>query len=71
MVNQKGEQIEGYISKVDIQGKIYQLRCEVVEVHPIVCPKCGSSFELKYGTGQCPACGTWFATEFKLTEVIK
>ena len=71
MVNQKGEEIEGYISKVMLHGKLYQLRCEVVEIHPIVCPKCGSSFELKYGTGQCPACGTWFTTEFKLTEVAK
>lgn len=71
MVDQNGKQFEGYISSVYVCGKLYKLRCEVVEVHPIVCPKCGSSFELKYGTGQCPACGTWFTTEFKLTEVTK
>ena len=68
MTNQKGEQIDGYISKLSFDGKTYQLRCEVVEVYPITCPKCGASFELKYGSGRCTHCGTYYTTEFKLKE---
>ena len=60
---------DGYISKINIYGKTYKLRCEVVEVYPITCPKCGGSFELRYGSGQCDHCGTYFTTQFKLQEV--
>ncbi len=60
---------DGYISRVVLpNGKIYKLRCEVVEVYPIICPKCGSSFELRYGYGQCPYCKTNYSTQFKLIE---
>lgn len=73
MTNQKGDPIDGYVSQIsfrDCHGdlKTYQLRCEIVEVYPITCPKCGASFELKYGSGQCSHCGTYFTTEFKLKE---
>ena len=72
MTNQKGEHIDGYISKLTIpingEFKTYQLRCEVVEIYPITCPKCGASFELKYGSGRCTHCGTYYTTEFKLKE---
>lgn len=60
--------IDGYVSKIQIGGKTYALRCEVVEVYPITCPKCGASFELKYGSGQCPYCNTYYSTQFKLVE---
>lgn len=43
---------DGYISAIRLpDGKTYKLRCEVVEVYPITCPKCGASFELHYGSG--------------------
>lgn len=62
------EEFAGYIDKIIIQGKMYKLRCEVVEVHPIVCKKCGASFQLKYGEGQCEHCGTYYTTRFVLEE---
>ena len=63
------EHIDGYISRIQVNGKIYLLKCEIVEVSPITCPKCGGSFELKYGSGQCPYCDTYFTTELKIKEV--
>jgi hypothetical protein len=45
------EKIDGYISKISVGGKIYALKCEVVEARPITCTKCGASFQLKYGEG--------------------
>lgn len=45
------DKIDGYISKVYVNGKTYALKCEVVEAHPITCNKCGASFQLKYGEG--------------------
>ena len=62
------KEYEGFISNVIIGGKRYGLRCSVVTVEPIVCPKCGGSFELKYGSGKCDYCGTYYTTEFKLVE---
>ena len=62
------EKIDGYISKICIQGKTYGLKCEVVEIYPIICPKCGASFELKYGYGKCPYCKINYSTQFKLIE---
>ena len=62
--------IDGYINRITLpNGKTYALQCEVVEVYPITCPKCGGSFDLKYGYGKCDFCGTNYATNFKLTEV--
>lgn len=61
--------IDGYISKITVNGKTYALRCEIVEIHPITCPKCGASFELRYGTGKCDYCGTWYSTNFELKEI--
>ncbi|MBQ7064152.1 MAG: hypothetical protein IJM90_04610 [Firmicutes bacterium] len=58
----------GYISKIMVGGRLYKLRCEVVEVNPIVCKKCGASFELKYGEGRCEHCGTYYTTKFELVE---
>lgn len=62
------EEIAGYISKIKLGDKIYKLKCEVVEAHPIVCKKCGASFQLKYGEGQCTHCGTYYTTHFYIEE---
>ena len=64
----KEKQFDGYIDSVLFGGKLYELRCRVVTVEPIACPKCGASFELKYGSGKCEYCGTFYTTEFKLRE---
>jgi hypothetical protein len=64
------EEIAGYISKICINGKTYALKCEVVEAHPIICKKCGASFQLKYGEGKCEHCGTYYTTHFILEEKI-
>ena len=61
-------QFDGYISSICVAGKIYKLRCEVVEVHPMICPRCGGKVELKYGSGECQSCGTAFTTQFKMVE---
>ena len=63
------ENINGYISKIKVNGKIYALRMEVVEVYPLKCKNCGSTFELKYGSGRCDCCGTNYTTQFKVVEV--
>lgn len=63
------ETIDGYVSKIKLaDGRVYGFQCEIVEVYPITCPKCGASFELKYGSGQCPFCKTYYTTKFKLVE---
>lgn len=62
------EEFAGYISQINLYGKIYKLKCEVVEAHPIVCKKCGASFQLKYGEGQCIHCGTYYTTHFYIEE---
>ena len=63
------ENIDGYISKIKVNGKTYALRMEVVEVYPLKCKNCGSTFELKYGSGRCDCCGTNYTTQFKVVEV--
>ena len=65
------EKFDGYISKIRMaDGKVYKLRTEVVVAHPIVCKKCGASFELRYGEGKCEHCGTYYTTKFSLEEVF-
>ena len=60
---------DGYISKIRLfDGKIYKLQCEVVEIYPMICPKCAGTVTLKYGTGKCVYCGTSFTTQFKIVE---
>ena len=58
----------GYINSIQLGGKRYKLQCEVVEVYPITCTKCGASFELKYGEGRCEYCGTYYTTKFEIVE---
>lgn len=65
----KDEHIDGYVSKIKLGDKLYALRCEVVEVYAMKCPKCGGNLELKYGTGKCEFCGTSYTTQFKLEEM--
>lgn len=62
------EKIDEYINKIKIYDKTYAIKAYITEIHPINCPKCGGSFELKYGNGKCPYCNTYFTTEFKLVE---
>ena len=62
---------DGYISRIFVNGKTYKLQCEIVEIYPITCPKCGGSFELKYGNGKCPYCNTYYTTQFKLIKEEK
>ena len=62
------DKIDGYISKISVGGKIYALRCEIVEARPITCSKCGASFQLKYNEGRCDHCGTYYTTHFYIEE---
>ena len=62
------DKIDGYISKISVGGKIYALRCEIVEARPITCSKCGASFQLKYGEGRCDHCDTYYTTHFYIEE---
>ena len=62
------KELDGYISKICFEGKIYGLKCEVVEARPIVCKKCGASFQIKYGEGRCDHCGTYYTTHFYIEE---
>ena len=64
------EQIDGYISRIKVNGKTYILSCEVIEAHPIVCKRCGASFQLRYGEGQCEHCGTYYTTKFEIIERV-
>ena len=62
------DEVDGYISRVTVGGKTYKLRCEVIEVYDMTCPKCGSPLQLSYGNGKCEYCGTCYTTQFKLVE---
>ena len=69
MIDSNGNEFDGYIKQIQLaDGKIYKLQCEVVEVYPMTCPKCGGHVELKYGSGECQSCGTAFTTQFKIIE---
>ncbi len=62
------KELDGYISRICSGGKTYGLKCEIVEARPIVCKKCGASFQMKYGEGQCDHCGTYYTTRFYIEE---
>lgn len=57
-----------YISSVRINGITYKLRCEIVEVHPLTCTKCGSPLELYNGHGKCEYCGTSYSAIMSIVE---
>ena len=57
-----------FISAVIINGKKYKLRCEIVEVHPLTCTRCGSPLELHNGHGKCEYCGTSYSAIMSIVE---
>ena len=59
---------EKYIDSVCINGQKYKIKASLIEAYPINCKNCGASFELKYGSGRCERCGTYYTTEFKIVE---
>lgn len=59
---------ENYISAICVHGKTYKLRCEIVEVHPLTCTKCGGSLELHNGHGKCEYCGTNYSAIMSIVE---
>ena len=69
MTYSNSEELAGFISRIKFpDGKTYGLKCEIVEARPITCKKCGASFQLKYGEGQCEHCGTYYTTHFYIEE---
>ena len=58
----------GYIDSINLYGKLYKLKCEVTEIHPMTCQKCGSPLELHYGEGKCDYCGTSYTSRFVIEE---
>ena len=65
----KETKFAGYINSIQFGNKIYKLQCEVVEVYPMTCPKCGASIKLQYGQGHCPYCDTYYTTKFSIQEI--
>ena len=65
----KETEFSGYIHSIQLDGKLYKLQCEVVEVYPMTCPKCGAPIELRYGRGHCPYCDTHYTTKFSIQEI--
>lgn len=59
---------QNYISRIQIGGKMYKFRCEIVEVHPLTCTKCGSPLELHNGHGRCEYCGTNYSAVMNVVE---
>lgn len=57
-----------YISKIRINGVTYKLHCEIVEVHPLTCTKCGSPLESHNGHGRCEYCGTSYSAVMSIVE---
>lgn len=43
---------------VKIHGVKYKLQFDNVEVHSLICTRCGHPVELHNGWGSCPNCGT-------------
>ena len=68
-MDKKDANFGGYVNKIYIGGTYYKLQCEVIEVHPMICPRCGGNLELHFGEGKCEYCGTNFTTKFILEPV--
>ena len=64
----KETEFAGYVSSIKIGNKLYKLKCEVVEIYRMTCPKCGAPIELRYGQGHCPYCNTYYTTKFSIQE---
>lgn len=65
---ENNEQFAGYVNKIRVGDKLYKIGVEVLEARPIVCKKCGASFQMKYGEGRCDHCGTYYTTHFYIEE---
>lgn len=69
MVDENGKHFDGYVSSIALpNGKVYKLQCEIVEVYPMQCPRCGGQVELHCGIDSCKFCGTSYSTQFKIVE---
>ncbi len=62
------EKVDGYISKIHVNGKIYGLKACIEEIYPTICKNCGAPVEIKHGEGTCPYCRTRYATYITLKE---
>lgn len=58
----------GYVSRIQLGNKLYKIKAEITEIHPMTCTKCGSPLELHYGEGKCEYCGTSYTTRFIIEE---
>lgn len=67
-INGKEQYVDGFINRIQLQGKTYALQCLVETVKPLTCPKCGGTVHLKFGEGKCDFCGVEFTSKFELVE---
>ena len=59
---------DGVVNSICVSGKTYKLQCEIVEVHPLICTRCGAPFELHNGKCKCESCGTNFSAVMSIVE---
>ncbi len=65
----EGREYDGFISSFKIHGKTYALKAVMFESHPVICKRCGATFEIdSYGKGKCRACGTNYSSQIVLVE---
>lgn len=56
------EEYAGYVNSINVGGKLYKIKAEVVESRAITCSHCGAPLELHHGKGKCPYCDTHYST---------
>ena len=65
----EGREYDGFISSFKIHGKTYALKAVMFESHPVICKRCGATFEIdSYGKGKCRAYGTNYSSQIVLIE---
>ena len=65
----EGREYDGVISAINMNGKTYALKAVLFESHPVICKRCGATFEIdSYGKGKCKACGTNYSSQIVLVE---
>ena len=62
------EKVDGYISKIQVNGKTFGIKAYIEEVYPTICKNCGAPVEIKYGEGACQYCGTKYTAYIALKE---
>lgn len=63
------EGYSGWISSIQLpDGRKYKLKCEIVQAHPLTCPKCGGNVTMNMGWGKCDYCGTNYSAVVKIEE---